>query len=159
MAKATPTTSRRRVLRLWAFEFVTTFFSLALMVAIGVTLIAYNSKPSPNWGPQINLNALLALLSTLLRAALVFLVSQVISQRKWHYFSDRAQPLHHLQQFDSASRGSLDALSLIPTCRGHSTGGVFSHRTLCSTSKSCGRVLLYDGWHQCHDTICTLRSS
>lgn len=84
------------------------------MVAIGVTLIAYNGKPSPNWGPQINLNALLALLSTLLRAALVFLVSQVISQRKWHYFSDRAQPLHHLQQFDSASRGSLDALSLIP---------------------------------------------
>lgn len=115
MAKATPTTSRRRVLRLWAFEFVTSVFSLALMVAIGVTLIAYNGKPSPNWGPQINLNALLALLSTLLRAALVFLVSQVISQRKWHYFSDRAQPLHHLQQFDSASRGSLDALSLIPT--------------------------------------------
>ena len=90
MAKATPTTSRRRVLRLWAFEIVTTVFLLALMVAIGVTLISYNGKPSPNWGPQINLNALLALLSTLLRAALVFLVSQVVSQRKWHYFSDRA---------------------------------------------------------------------
>ena len=114
MVRATPTISRRRVLRLWAFEFFTTVFSLALMVAIAVTLIAYNGKPSPDWGPQINLNALLALLSTLLRAALVFLVSQVISQRKWHYFSDRAQPLHHLQQFDSASRGSLDALSLIP---------------------------------------------
>lgn len=46
---------------------------------------------------------------------LVVVVSQVISQRKWLWYKDRARPLSNLQKFDSGSRGSLGAMFLIPT--------------------------------------------
>jgi hypothetical protein len=73
----------------------------------------YDGKPTPDWGQYLNLNALLALLSTFLRATLVLLVSQIISQRKWRYFSGHIRPLSHLQHYDSASRGGLGALNLL----------------------------------------------
>lgn len=115
MASTKSTIPRHSVLRAWMFELLNTIFLVALIVAIAVTLAAYNGKPAPDWGQHLNLNALLALLSTFLRAAIAVMVSQIISQRKWHYFSDITQPLSHLQRFDTGSRGSLGALSLIPT--------------------------------------------
>jgi hypothetical protein len=85
------------------------------MVAIAVLLATYNGKPAPDWGERINLNALLATLSTVLRAMLVVVVSQVISQRKWEWFEAiKERPLSHLQKFDSGSRGVLGAVQLLP---------------------------------------------
>jgi hypothetical protein len=78
-------------------------------------LVSFDGKPAPDWGTRLNLNAFLALLSTILRALLVVIVSQIICQQKWEWYSNyRSQPLSDLQQFDSGSRGSLSALLLIP---------------------------------------------
>jgi hypothetical protein len=78
-------------------------------------LIAYDGKPAPEWGSQLNLNALLALLSTVLRGLLVVVISQIISQRKWDWYSkNRIRSLVDLQTFDSGSRGIFGALMLIP---------------------------------------------
>jgi hypothetical protein len=77
-------------------------------------LVSYDGKPSPDWGTRLNLNALLALLSTILRALLVVIISQIISQQKWGWYSHK-RPLSDLQQFDSGSRGSVGAMLLIPT--------------------------------------------
>lgn len=47
---------------------------------------------------------------------LVVIVSQIICQQKWGWYSKKhAHSLSDLQQFDSGSRGSLGALLLIPT--------------------------------------------
>lgn len=65
---------------------------------------------------HFNLNALLALLSKILRALLVVIISQIICQQKWGWYSNkRIHPLSDLQHFNSGSRGSLGALQLIPT--------------------------------------------
>jgi hypothetical protein len=77
--------------------------------------VSYDGKPAPSLGTHLNLNALLAFLSTILRALLVVIVSQIICQQKWDWYSDSPSPLLDLQRFDSGSRGSLGALLLLPT--------------------------------------------
>ncbi|KAJ8113871.1 hypothetical protein OPT61_g4102 [Boeremia exigua] len=104
-----------RIFRAWGFEIATIILAGGLMVAIAVLLASYDGKPTPDWGVNLNLNALLALLSTILRAALVIIIAQVISQRKWDWFAGAARPISDLQQFDSGSRGSLGALLLLRT--------------------------------------------
>jgi hypothetical protein len=59
---------------------------VGLLVSIAALIAVYDGKPTPEWGGRINLNALLALLSTILRATLVVVVSQIISQRKWEWY-------------------------------------------------------------------------
>lgn len=103
------------VFRAWAFEIATLVLAAGLIVAIAVLLASYNGVPNPDWGVHINLNALLALLSTILRAALVVLAAQIISQRKWDWFAGSARPVSDLQRYDSGSRGSLGALQLLHT--------------------------------------------
>ncbi|WQF90404.1 hypothetical protein CDEST_15418 [Colletotrichum destructivum] len=105
-----------RVLHNWIWELLSVALAAGLLIAIAALLALHDGKPAPDWGAHINLNALLAFLSTILRAMLVVVVSQVISQRKWDWYSrERARPLSDFQQFDSGSRGSLGALLLIPT--------------------------------------------
>jgi hypothetical protein len=88
--------------------------TISLLAAMTALLVFYNGKQPPNWGAYLSLNALLALLSTIFRAMLVVIVSQVISQRKWLWY-DCARPLSDLQKFDSGSRGALGAMLLLPT--------------------------------------------
>lgn len=102
--------------RNWLWEILSIAAAIGLIVAIAALLATHNGKPTPDWGERINFNALLAIMSTILRAMLVVVVSQIISQRKWEWFAaSHERPLIHLQQFDSGSRGSMGALSLLPT--------------------------------------------
>ncbi|KAJ4395734.1 hypothetical protein N0V91_010640 [Didymella pomorum] len=105
-----------RMFRNWLWEILSIAAAIGLIVAIAALLATHNGKPTPDWGERINFNALLAIMSTILRAMLVVVVSQIISQRKWEWFAaSHERPLIHLQQFDSGSRGSMGALSLLPT--------------------------------------------
>ena len=117
--KGLPTVSTRHsydIFRTWLWEIISIAVAVGLIVAIATLLATYNGRRTPDWGERINLNALLAILSTVLRAALVVVVSQIISQRKWDWFATtRRRPLSDLQQFDSGSRGSVGAIRLLPT--------------------------------------------
>ena len=105
-----------KFLRNWIWETLSIVVAVGLIVAIAALLASYNGKPTPDGGERINFNAVLAILSTILRGMLVLVVSQIISQRKWDWFSTaRERPLSHLQQLDSGSRGSLGAFNLMPT--------------------------------------------
>jgi hypothetical protein len=104
-----------RIVRSWIWELVSVFIAIGSLVAIATLLTSYDGKPAPDWGTQLNLNALLAFLSTILRAMMVVIVSQIICQQKWDWYLDNTRPLSDLQQFDSGSRGSFGALLLIPT--------------------------------------------
>jgi hypothetical protein len=104
------------IFRIWILEVLAIVLAIGLIVAIGSILTVYDGKPVPDLGVNLSLNALLALLSTVLRALLVIVVAQIISQRKWDWYKiTRARPLEDLQKFDAGSRGSLGALQLIPT--------------------------------------------
>lgn len=98
------------------WEILSILTAIGLIVAIAALLAVYNGKPAPDWGERINFNALLAILSTILRAVLVVIVSQIISQRKWEWFwTNSNRPLTDLQKFDSGSRGSFGAILLLPS--------------------------------------------
>jgi hypothetical protein len=104
------------IFRSWALEALTVALAIILIALISGVLAFYNGKPVPNWGDNLNLNALLALLSTMLRALLVIIVAQIISQRKWDWYSVKEpRPLADLQQFDYGSRGAYGAMLLVPT--------------------------------------------
>lgn len=104
------------VFKVWIFELSAIIGTIAFFVAIGVILKKYDGKEVPDWGVNINLNALLALLSTFLRALLVLIVAQVLSQRKWDWYSKgTTRPMVDLQRYDEASRGSFGAIRLLPT--------------------------------------------
>jgi hypothetical protein len=104
------------IFRIWTLEVLAIVLAIGLIAAIGSILAVYNGKLVPHLGVNLSLNALLALLSTILRALLVIIVAQIISQRKWDlYKSTCERPLGDLQKFDAESRGSLGALQLIPT--------------------------------------------
>lgn len=65
-----------KILSLWLWEFASGVLAIALLIAITHLLASYDGKPAPDWGYRLSLNALLALLSTALRAVLVMIVSR-----------------------------------------------------------------------------------
>ncbi|KAK8117554.1 uncharacterized protein PG998_005835 [Apiospora kogelbergensis] len=107
---------RYHVFRVWVREMFFVFLASGLITSIAVILKLQDGKPVPDWGDYISFNALLAILSTVLRAALVVTSSQIISQRKWGWYREQGpRPLSDLQQFEAGSRGALGALRLLPT--------------------------------------------
>ncbi|KAK0620037.1 hypothetical protein B0T14DRAFT_566823 [Immersiella caudata] len=90
-------------------------FSLAAigdLVAIFLVLNHFGGEDVPSWPVSLNLNSLVAILATLLRALLIFPIAEVISQEKWFWFS-RPRPLRHLEAFDLGSRGIWGSARLI----------------------------------------------
>ncbi|KAK7960947.1 hypothetical protein PG988_012161 [Apiospora saccharicola] len=107
---------RYHIVRVWIWEFVLIILAFGLTTSIAILLNRNHGKPVPDWGDRISFNALLAFLSTILRATLVIIASQVISQRKWEWYKQEVpRPLSDLQQFDAGSRGTFGALFLLPT--------------------------------------------
>ncbi|KAI1373259.1 hypothetical protein F4677DRAFT_225800 [Hypoxylon crocopeplum] len=108
---------RHHVFRFWPWEIGSVLVSFGLIAATYSILSRYNGQRVPEWPFSINLNTLVALISTIMRAAMLVGVAEVISQTKWSWFS-RPRPLSHLQYFDEASRsvsGSLSLLFVAPT--------------------------------------------
>jgi hypothetical protein len=62
---------------------------------------------------NINLNTLISLLADILKAALLLIVAEIISQGKWAWFASR--PRHHtdFQKFEDASRSVLGSFKLL----------------------------------------------
>ncbi|KAK0633880.1 hypothetical protein B0T14DRAFT_599058 [Immersiella caudata] len=102
----------------WSWEMLSLFLAIGLIAAIFAILSSYNGQRVPDWGLSINLSTLVALLATILRASLVMIAAEVISQAKWSWFTrsgEQLHPLSQLQTFDAASRGAFGAAHLIPT--------------------------------------------
>ncbi|KAL7629752.1 hypothetical protein AAE478_001275 [Parahypoxylon ruwenzoriense] len=108
---------RHHVFRFWPWELGSVFVAFSLVVATYAILLHFNGQRVPEWPFSINLNTLIALISTIMRSAMLVGVAEVISQTKWAWFS-RPRPLSHFQYFDAASRsisGSIGLLFVAPT--------------------------------------------
>lgn len=101
------------VLKHWSLEIVTIVVAILLIAAIIILLAYYDRKTMPEWPFDINLSTAINLLSTFLRAAMLAAVAEIVGQIKWTWFTERTRPLHHLQDFDSASRSVLGSLRLL----------------------------------------------
>lgn len=111
------------MLKLWKWEVLNCVLALGMLGSMYGMLLHYDTLPIPDWGTAINLSALIALMATLLRTMLVFVVSEIIGQAKWKYFSGGGRPkddppmrrLIQTSRFNDASQGSLGAMKLLPT--------------------------------------------
>lgn len=82
--------------------------------AIIVVLYLYDQQRPPKWPLDITLNSLLALLSTISKAAFMISLAEVMSQWKWNMFStSKGRPVHDFYLIDLASRGFLGSCRLV----------------------------------------------
>lgn len=110
-------TKNHHVLRYWTWELASLVTTVGLFAGIVTVLLKYDGQELPEWPYSININTLIALMSTVLRASMVFVVAEVIGQSKWAWFTDKPRPLQQLQSFDDASRGVWGSFSLIGLLR------------------------------------------
>ncbi|KAK8123262.1 hypothetical protein PG984_011932 [Apiospora sp. TS-2023a] len=80
-------------------------------------LLANNGKPLPDWPFHISVNAVVSILSTVLKACAAFILAEGISDSKWKWFQS-SRSLHDLVVFDDASRGPWGCLQLLVAPRG-----------------------------------------
>lgn len=109
----TPTSSRTRRMPLaWASETAGILASASLLIALAILLLIYDDKAVFEW-KGVTLNAVVSVLSTASKAALLYSTSELISQWKWIGFTGTRRPLIDFQRIDAASRGPLGSLEII----------------------------------------------
>lgn len=95
----------------WLPETASILTSLLLIYIFYSLLIVYDGRPVFEW-KGITLNTVVAVLSTASKAALIYAVSQLISQWKWILFTRASRPLIDFEIIDAASRGPMGSLLL-----------------------------------------------
>ena len=107
---------RYHVFSRWAWEIASLILAALLLVAMVVILHEFEGQRVPDWGEWVNLNTIVAVLSTVLRGAVAVVIAEILSQAKWEWFAaGQPRPLRDLQDFDAGSRGVWGALCLLPT--------------------------------------------
>ncbi|EGP86442.1 uncharacterized protein MYCGRDRAFT_43455, partial [Zymoseptoria tritici IPO323] len=88
----------------WLPEIFILVLSVACLVTIIVILSVYDGTLSRELPYGITLNAIVSVLATASRSALLFPVAACVGQLKWCWYAKK-RPLHDIQTFDDASRG------------------------------------------------------
>jgi hypothetical protein len=102
----------------WLSEILSCVLSLLCVIAIAVVLAIYDGQLAPNWPLGITLNALLALLTSLAKLALLAPTMEGIGQLRWQWFSQQHRKLTDFDLFDQASRGTFGGLKLLVSLKG-----------------------------------------
>ena len=104
---------KRLLFNTWVPEILAVIFSVGCIAALAVVLLTFNGRPAPQMRWGLTLNALISILATASKAALLAVVAAVISQLKWCWFSSDSRKLQDLQSFDDASRGVFGSILLL----------------------------------------------
>ncbi|KAK6077459.1 hypothetical protein SCUP515_04987 [Seiridium cupressi] len=107
----------------WWWEVTAMILSIACMSAFMVLLTKMNNIPLQSWWLPIQPNSVIAILTTVGKAALMVPAAACISQLKWRHFLLQPRTLADLQLFDEASRGPWGSALLL--CRLCSSPQVF----------------------------------
>ncbi|KAF6804877.1 hypothetical protein CMUS01_14748 [Colletotrichum musicola] len=78
-------------------------------------VLVYHDQVQPHFTYNLSINALVAIFSTILRATLVFVVSEVIGQSKWRWMKGSPHPLRDIERFDDAGKGAWGSLKILFT--------------------------------------------
>jgi hypothetical protein len=108
---------------LWTWEIISIILSILCMGAIVGILLVFHSRPAPTLPSGITLNALISLLATISKAAMLVSVASCISLLKWQWFS-RPRKLIYFNILDEASRGPWGSVDLLWKTRRPSVVGL-----------------------------------
>ncbi|KAF2108885.1 hypothetical protein BDV96DRAFT_478095, partial [Lophiotrema nucula] len=95
----------KSILPSWWWELLGAICSLAFLAGVLTVLYIVDNKPIDKWHFQIQPNALVSILATISKGALMLTVAECLGQLKWVYFSISPQRMRYLEAFDAASRG------------------------------------------------------
>ncbi|KLU86477.1 hypothetical protein MAPG_05489 [Magnaporthiopsis poae ATCC 64411] len=98
----------------WFIEMAALVFSVLCLGGIVGVLVAISNRPVREWAAVTGItpNAVISLLSTLCKTALLMPVASCIGQLKWRHFDSEPRRLVDLDVFDGASRGPAGALTM-----------------------------------------------
>ncbi|KAI8649427.1 hypothetical protein NCS56_01491000 [Fusarium sp. Ph1] len=96
----------RVVFSVWSLELGSLLLSLLSFACLITLLFVYDREPISKWTKfPLSLNAVISILGTISKASLAFVVSMCLSQCKWNWVGNFAEPLVDFDRFDAASRG------------------------------------------------------
>ncbi|KAK1638966.1 hypothetical protein BDP81DRAFT_447859 [Colletotrichum phormii] len=107
---------RVSTLKQWSLEFAALLTSVTAFIVMVILLVVSDGKPQPAWAYSVSINTLVAILTTLLRAAMLFVLSEVFGQAKWLWMS-APRPLRHVEHFDNAGKGAWGSLKFLVAIR------------------------------------------
>lgn len=96
----------------WTLEILSCLTSIVFFIAIIVVLWYYDGRPMPDWPYGITLNALVSVLSTVMKASMAFIVAEGLAQLKWSWFRG-GNKLSDLPLLDAGSRGAMGSLLVL----------------------------------------------
>ncbi|KAF5966923.1 hypothetical protein FBULB1_11403 [Fusarium bulbicola] len=100
---------------IWRWELLQLLIASGLFAAICIVLYMYSGKELPEWkNLGITLNTLISIIATFFRASIAIISSEVLSQLKWEWLSGSFRPMSDIQMFDTATRGVVGSLRLLP---------------------------------------------
>ncbi|KAF7510845.1 hypothetical protein GJ744_005945 [Endocarpon pusillum] len=105
-------TCRAQLLRNWWMEIGACLICIVALLAITATLYPHRHKPLPQWPYSITVNSLVAIYAVVLKAAILLVTAEGLSQLKWTWFKC-GRPLEDFVKYDQASRGPLGAVNLL----------------------------------------------
>lgn len=98
----------------WFLQTLAVCGSMLLVGVLAALLIYFDNKLVFDWN-GITLNAIVALVATILKALVAFTVSECIGQAKWIWLSWQQRPVRDLALIDEASRGPLGSVKILWT--------------------------------------------
>ena len=104
--------SDQYILFSWWFEVFSGLSALASFCALVGILVAYHHRTAPQWPQSLTINTVVAILTTIIKSAIVLIAAEGIGYLKWAWFA-KARLLQHLALFDRASRGPKGAMELL----------------------------------------------
>lgn len=96
----------------WFLQNVTVFASFLLTGVLIALLARFNNTPILEWN-GISLNAVVALIATILKGLVALTVSDCLGQAKWIWLSWQERSLSDFAFIDQGSRGPLGSIKLL----------------------------------------------
>ena len=96
----------------WLLPILAILGSALSMIAIGILLTHFNSRPIFDWN-GVTLNAIVAVFSAMFKAMLAYTLSECLGQAKWIWFSSKQRSLNDIDLIDSVSRGPLGSFKIL----------------------------------------------
>ncbi|KAL2676481.1 hypothetical protein Neosp_010239 [[Neocosmospora] mangrovei] len=104
--------TRQVSIRSWLWESLALFLALGFLAAIVAIPASYDGSTTRHWPFSINLNTVVAILATFMRAAMLLIMAEVLGQVKWQALH-QPRPLSDIYHFDYASRSIIGSIKLL----------------------------------------------
>lgn len=115
----------RSPFREWLIELASLIASVLCLVAMLILLLVYRNRALPELSMGLTFNAIISVLITAAKMAMLSAVSSAMGQIKWKWFWQNGSPLRNLDLFDEASRGGpLGAIYFLARIKWSSTAAI-----------------------------------